>query len=647
MCGHRRSSRIAVTCSKLCLLSSQRQVEQPYPVVVGAGDDVHDAGTGASSCVPDRLRTAGVIQLRGGEAQRLHAGLQGLGMITRSWGRGCDEFQGKGNQTHVAGEVQRPGLRTGGPDHHLVSDRDGAGLRHADLRDRRDQGTPLLRAVPELGQQPAGARRRDRHDRPGDSDAGLLSGIRWSGAPMRPTSRRRRARWAPCSWCFPTPRCLPARSRASRSGTRRRRAAVPLPSAGNLFHAYVLRPTGTADQYSVVYDSGELTMPTPANAGGEVATFPVSPAVAVLAGDVIGFYGEGIPVDTGVAVNPDTLSTPATADPTLATNVAPAQGSTIGIGVDSGFPLYSTQDRTYSFAATVTPTVADPGTGAEATATVDPKTGGISAITVTSPGAATSCPRPSRSPLRGDPHGAGQRDGSDLARRRQQHRRERGRLRLHRSHRYSHGRQPDDRCDRRCERRRRQRHADRRRQRLRRPADRRVRDSRTCPAGTQATGTATMDANGVGHRGRRGRTRAPGTRPLRRSRSGTAPSTRSAPTPATAAATIGIGQIDVTSGGAGYDSAPTVDITDSGGDRIRARQRHGDGRRQGRRHRHHRHATRAPATSRRVSRSSSTRSPASGRRPRTTSATTSRSRSPTRPPTPARTTTRSRSSSTA
>ena len=38
-----------------------------------------------------------------------------------------------------------------------------------------------------------------------------------------------------------------------------------------------------------------------------------------------------------------------------------------------------------------------------------------------------------------------------------------------------------------------------------------------------------------------------------------------APTPAAATATIGIGQIDVTTGGAGYDSAPTVDITDSGG----------------------------------------------------------------------------------
>ncbi len=35
----------------------------------------------------------------------------------------------------------------------------------------------------------------------------------------------------------------------------------PTPSAGGLFHAYVLHPTGTANQYQVVYDSGEQTVP--------------------------------------------------------------------------------------------------------------------------------------------------------------------------------------------------------------------------------------------------------------------------------------------------------------------------------------------------------------------------------------------------
>ena len=158
------------------------------------------------------------------------------------------------------------------------------------------------------------------------------------------------------------------------------RAGSPTPSAGGVFHAYVLRPTGTPSQYTVAYDSGLLTVPTLADPlVSELATFPVTPPVAVQAGDVLGFYGQGIPVDTGVTVNPDLLSYPA--------NTAPAQAETLTIGVDPGYPLYPTQDRTYSLSALVTPTITDPGTGAEATAIVDPKTGGISAVTVTSPGA--------------------------------------------------------------------------------------------------------------------------------------------------------------------------------------------------------------------------------------------------------------------
>jgi FtsP/CotA-like multicopper oxidase with cupredoxin domain len=158
----------------------------------------------------------------------------------------------------------------------------------------------------------------------------------------------------------------------------------PDSSAGGLFHAYVLRATGNVGEYTVVHDSGLQTVPTAAS--GEVATFNV-PDVAVQAGDVIGFYGQGIPVDTGVAVNPDTFTYPAGVDSstTPPTNVAPKAGDTLAID-SPAYPLYATQDRAYSFAATVIPTVTDPGTGAEAAATVDPKTGGISQVDVTSPG---------------------------------------------------------------------------------------------------------------------------------------------------------------------------------------------------------------------------------------------------------------------
>ncbi len=114
------------------------------------------------------------------------------------------------------------------------------------------------------------------------------------------------------------------------------------PSAGNSFHAYVLRPTGTANQYNVVFDSGLLTVPPLTTPGvSEIATFPIG-SIPVQANDVIGFYGNGIPLDIGAGT--DIVSYPAPA--------APAQGSTITLGVDPGFPIFP-QARTYSIAATV------------------------------------------------------------------------------------------------------------------------------------------------------------------------------------------------------------------------------------------------------------------------------------------------------
>ncbi|MGV8850467.1 MAG: fibronectin type III domain-containing protein, partial [Propionibacteriaceae bacterium] len=156
-------------------------------------------------------------------------------------------------------------------------------------------------------------------------------------------------------------------------------------SAGNLFHAYILRPDlVVANKYTVVYDSGVLTVPVPTNSLGETTTYAVSPAVTVQANDVIGFYGGGVPFDTGAATNFDSYSSPASADASLVTNVAPAVGAVMTLGVDANYPLPALQGRIYSFAATATPTA--PGTGADAVATVDPKTGGIASIAVTVPG---------------------------------------------------------------------------------------------------------------------------------------------------------------------------------------------------------------------------------------------------------------------
>ena len=47
--------------------------------------------------------------------------------------------------------------------------------------------------------------------------------------------------------------------------------------------------------------------------------------MAVQKDDVIGFYGQGVPLDTEVLANGDTLSTPASEDATLGAAVPPTK----------------------------------------------------------------------------------------------------------------------------------------------------------------------------------------------------------------------------------------------------------------------------------------------------------------------------------
>ncbi len=117
------------------------------------------------------------------------------------------------------------------------------------------------------------------------------------------------------------------------------------PSAGLKFHAYVLRPRG-GSLYSVIFDSGLLTVPALTTAGvSEAVTFGVA-NLTVQAGDVVAFYGQGIPLDIGTGN--DFVSIPAYV-PAL-----PLQGSVIALG-DSVYPNLG-QARTYSFGAQVTET---------------------------------------------------------------------------------------------------------------------------------------------------------------------------------------------------------------------------------------------------------------------------------------------------
>ncbi len=113
------------------------------------------------------------------------------------------------------------------------------------------------------------------------------------------------------------------------------------PSAGLSFHAYILRPTGNASEYTVVFDSGLLTVPPLADPTvSEIATFGVM-NLAVQAGDLLAFYGQGIPLDIGTGG--DMVSYPVVE--------GPLQDSIITLG-DANFPSLG-QARTYSFGAQV------------------------------------------------------------------------------------------------------------------------------------------------------------------------------------------------------------------------------------------------------------------------------------------------------
>jgi FtsP/CotA-like multicopper oxidase with cupredoxin domain len=147
----------------------------------------------------------------------------------------------------------------------------------------------------------------------------------------------------------------------------------PTPSEGNLFHAYVLKATGVANEYTVAWDSGLQTVPVAIDPVGDVVTIAV-PDVAVTTDDRIAFYGEGIPLDD--AGGSDILSYPA---------VTPPSG-TITLGGPE-FPIFN-QVRTYSFAASVLDASGvTPLTPAAATAY-----GGVDAIDLGDPGSGYSFP---------------------------------------------------------------------------------------------------------------------------------------------------------------------------------------------------------------------------------------------------------------
>ena len=127
----------------------------------------------------------------------------------------------------------------------------------------------------------------------------------------RSTPAATRSVRAPSSWCVPGG--LPAGTLTNFQTFVQNAPVSGLPSPGNTFNAYVLHPTGNplvANEYSIVFDSGPQVVPAMADG---VATYPVAGSPAVAAGDVLAFYGQGIPVDL---VGSDLVGYPVAAAPT-------------------------------------------------------------------------------------------------------------------------------------------------------------------------------------------------------------------------------------------------------------------------------------------------------------------------------------------
>ncbi len=108
--------------------------------------------------------------------------------------------------------------------------------------------------------------------------------------------------------------------------------APALNSSGNSFNAYILHPTGNPGEYAIAFDSGLITVPAVADG---MQTYPIAGSPAVAAGDLLAFYGQGIPLDlTGT----DSYAYPVAAAPTspftLASLGPVASGRTYSFGAD-------------------------------------------------------------------------------------------------------------------------------------------------------------------------------------------------------------------------------------------------------------------------------------------------------------------------
>jgi hypothetical protein len=95
---------------------------------------------------------------------------------------------------------------------------------------------------------------------------------------------------------------------------------VPMPNAGTVdsvsiysrgdtrtFNMFLIRPTGTPNEYTVEYDSGTITPPPVSNVISTLS-FPNGPA-DVIAGDLFAHFGRGIPYSGTGGTNANNIQT--------------------------------------------------------------------------------------------------------------------------------------------------------------------------------------------------------------------------------------------------------------------------------------------------------------------------------------------------
>ncbi len=133
-------------------------------------------------------------------------------------------------------------------------------------------------------------------------------------------------------------------------------------ASNNTFEVHQLRPTGNADEYQVVYSSGTII---PFGTADQIESFPFPDGpVDVLAGDIFGHYGRGIPYSSVGGTNADNahpIFFPIEADAAPQLGDLLTISDVVGGSSRGAFPIRTDLSRDYAMAVNFLP-VPEPST---------------------------------------------------------------------------------------------------------------------------------------------------------------------------------------------------------------------------------------------------------------------------------------------